>query len=104
LTEYVQVIRGNLIQLLIEDPREYVRELIVDHFSIEDATPGELTYMVKKTQDQANCVRLAIYKRLAREHISFDKFSESDRISLLINGLNDHDAKVIDACRIYLVQ
>jgi hypothetical protein len=34
---------------MIEDPREYVRELIIDHFSLEDATQGELAYIVKKT-------------------------------------------------------
>jgi hypothetical protein len=32
------------------------------------------------------------------------RFTEGDRISIIINGLKDHEPKVIESCRLYLVQ
>lgn len=47
---------------------------------------------------------MAVYKRLAQENIDLIRFRDYDRTSLVINGLKDHDLKVIEACQAYLIQ
>lgn len=101
--EYKEAIRSNLIQMLVEDPRENIRLLIVENM---DFGKEQLftQFLVRKTLDQSSKVRKAVYNKLYRERMEIEKFKASDRLSLVCNGLRDHDQSVLETCRVYLTQ
>lgn len=51
----------------------------------------ELALLVVRTLDQSKKVRITLYERLLDEKINFEMFSDSDRLSLVKNGLTDPD-------------
>ena len=100
--EYEQAIRSNMLMLLAEDRREVVRKLIIEKLDF-GTEPESLAFLARKTQDTASSVRLACYKKLAKENINFSTFSKLERLNLIINGLKDHDQLVLENCRVYLI-
>jgi hypothetical protein len=47
-----------------------------------------------RSLDQSKKVRLAFYERLKSEDFDFERFRESDRLSVIKNGLQDPDEVV----------
>ena len=79
-----------MLMLLAEDRRDLFRKIIVE--KLDFGTDAEsLAFLARKTQDTASSVRLACYKKLAKEKIQFTTFSKLERLNLIINGLKDHD-------------
>lgn len=62
-------------------------------------------FLAVRTLDQSTGVRLAAYQRLHKECMDISEtFRESDRLTLICNGLHDYDQTVLESCRVYLVQ
>lgn len=67
-------------------------------------SPEELQILVTRSLDQSKKVRQEFFERLLREKIDLIKFTESDRLGLIKNGLTDFEASVSSVCRKYLTE
>jgi hypothetical protein len=76
-----------------------VKRIILDDFTQEN-----LGLIVVRSLDQSKLVRHTLYERLYTDNFNFEKFSESDRLSLIKNGLSDHDFGVKECCQKYLIK
>ena len=88
--EYEQAIRSNMLKILAEDRREAFRQLVIERLDFGQQAEC-LAFIARKTQDTATSVRLACYKRLAKDCIPISTFSKLERLNLVINGLRDPD-------------
>ena len=61
---------------------------------MKDMTPEELMIMTTRALDQSKKVRQEFFERLLRDNVDLEKFSESDRISLIKSGLSDFESSV----------
>ena len=92
-----------MLEILAEDKRENFRRLVIERLDFgKDAE--SLAFLARKTQDTATSVRLACYKKLAKENITLTSFNKLERLNLVINGLKDYDQLVLETCRVYLIQ
>lgn len=74
-----------------EDEKETLRKAAI---KLIEPDYSNLPYIIIKTLDVSHKVRNTVYKILKSKEIPFDTLKWEDRISLVINGLKDTEAKV----------
>ena len=100
---YEKAIRSNMLEVLAEDKRDNFRRLVIERLDF-GTDPECLGFLARKTQDTSTQVRLACYKKLANSNISLSScFNKLERLSLVTNGLRDHDQMVLEQARVYLI-
>ena len=70
------------------------------HF--QGASPEDWQIYVVRSQDSSKKVRAAFYERLYAENIDIEGLNESDRLSVIKNGLTDPEQSIQDVCVSYL--
>lgn len=87
--------------MMLEDERDIVRSQCVASI---DLTVKTIPYLVTLSMDKSKLVRAELYKALKyNTKVQFLELEVLDRISLILNGLNDHESDVKDACREYII-
>ena len=97
--DYKEQISSHLIKVMMEDPRDRLRKEAITIVELNDFF---LPYIIKKTLDVSTKVRNSVYKTLLKKNYAFDKLRCEDRITIVTNGLKDHESDVVTSCKDYL--
>jgi hypothetical protein len=99
--EYEELILNHLLKLMMEDEKDSVRKECITQIDLNEKT---IPYVVMRSLDRSAKVRVEVYRVLkSSTRIGFLQLDIADRTHLILNGLNDYEQEVRDACREYII-
>lgn len=88
------MLKSNLQEMLCEDKRESFRLQIIKKIDFKRSNPEDWSLYVVRSQDSSKKVRAAFFERLCSENIDIESLQESDRLTVIRNGLSDPEQAI----------